>query len=204
MKNYCLMATYKCNWMCDYCITDTHNQNDITNEIILAKLNDIDNDSEVSISGGEPGLIPKERLDMIIASLRAKNCIINVNTNGRFFNKFPDYYNKIDNFYYHVSENMDINDNIIDVDDPDNKIEHMLVVTDNNMHNLDAFLRRYNQYEFTVNAAISVPVNDKAGTKLSKFNAIKIYQKYKDIIHKESALFLLEDCTIVRDKLNRV
>ena len=39
--NYCLMATYKCNWHCPYCITNTHMQEDVKDSEILKKLNEI-------------------------------------------------------------------------------------------------------------------------------------------------------------------
>ena len=82
MREYTLYLTFKCNWKCSYCITDTHNQ--IEPQDIIEKIKDIENDSFVSISGGEPGLASEETVRLTFELLTKKNCKIHLNTTEHF------------------------------------------------------------------------------------------------------------------------
>lgn len=198
IEKFCITSTYKCNWDCPYCIINTHSQNEITNEDLIFKLNEIPKNSEVSISGGEPGLLSKERLDMIINNLKEKNCIIKVNTNGLFFKKYPDYDNLIKGYLYHFSENLNLNeDNFIPDIDKD-KISFMLVVNDDNYPRLDEFLKKYKDIRFSIFAAVKNNSDNKK-LILSKKNAFEIFKKYKDIIDKECFSNLLMTCRLLNE-----
>jgi hypothetical protein len=133
-----------------------------------------------------------EYLNNIISKLKEKQCSIEVNTNGLFISKYSKFfYDDIHSFFYHCSENLDPDTEIEIYNDPDNKINYMIVVTDNNLKNLDNFLKKYNFIKFNVLAG-AITYYSKIG--LSKINGIRIWNKYKNIITPESKSFLLNGC----------
>ena len=204
MKEYCLTVQYKCNWKCDYCIVDTHSQKEITKDELIHKLEIIEPGSEVSITGGEPGLISKELLEFIFSELKKKHCQINVNTNGTFFEKYPEYYQYIQNYLYHCSEHLDLSIPIIIPDNPDNKIDYLLVVTDNTYQNIEEFIKKYPNILFHIYAADPVMVNGQSGKFLSKQNAFKIIKQFKDRIHPNSYKSLFNISNVANKNLNYI
>lgn len=198
MINYCLMLTFKCNWFCDFCATDTHTKPEVTFKDIKNKLNIVQNNSEVSISGGEPGLISKDRMKYIISELKKKNAIININTNGTFFKNFSEYHNDIDSYFYHCSEKLDNKVEML----PFDNIDYMIVVTNDTFPNLEKFLKINEHIKyFHIFGADKYQVNGKPGKFLSKINSLKIYTKFKNRIDPESYHYLLERCTVVNKEL---
>lgn len=166
---YCITVTYKCNWNCEYCVIDTHNAKEIGLSN-LEDINNIKNGQKVSISGGEPGLVSDELLIKIIKKLREKSCIIQINSNGTIFRK-PHIVEMVDSIFYHCTKDFEIND-VVNRDFP-NKTTYMAVVSDNNHHNLDAFLKK--------NSDLNIHLLGAKG-HLKKSLGIKLYLKYKDII----------------------
>lgn len=198
MKRYSIITTRKCNWSCPYCITDTHgHDSDITFDDIKAKLEQIEPNSEVSLSGGEPGLIEPEVIDYIFTELVKKNSDITVLTNGLFFKKYAFKYDKyISDYLYHCSENLDLKDEVlVPIDINPDKIEYMIVVSDNNIHNLEKFLELHPTVE-TVFSADATMVLGEMGHSLSKKNALQIAKKFKNRLNKKSIRYLLHNCSV--------
>ncbi len=199
MKKYCIICTWKCNWKCDYCITDTHNHKRLKDQEVLDKVNNVEPNSEVSLSGGEPGFIKPELLEEILTILARKNCVVNVNTNGEFFKRFkPD--ERISNYFYHCSEYLtDYVKPIIEFDN----VDYMIVVTDASYKNLSKFVKLNSHLKLHIFGGDKTQVKNKPGTSLSKMNALKLYLEYKDtnVFEEESLLYLFERCTVVNDKL---
>ena len=200
MKSYSLMVTYDCNWNCGFCIVDTHNKPKVTSKELREKVDGIEPNSEVSLSGGEPGLLNKEDLEYCIRELKKKKCEITVNTNGTFFKNYPEYCDEIDAFYYHCTEDLDTSKGIMLDGVPINKTKFMMVLTDDNFERLEWFLDTYPNIRFEVASATKAIVNNKIGTSLSPKNAFFVWIKFKDRITKESMLYLLESCVIVNEK----
>ena len=198
MNNYCLTTTWECNWDCPYCIVDTHSQKQITIEQIKQKLKLIKPKSTVSLSGGEPGMLKEDNLKFIIDELLKKECEITVNTNGLFFKKYHKFDKYIQSYLYHCTENID-NDIIIPEKIDLNKIDFMIVVTDNNMTNLKSFLEKYKDLNIKVFGADKCTVNGKEGEYLSKRNAFKIIKEYKHLFNPDSILYLLNRCSEVNE-----
>ncbi len=171
--------------------------------MLKEKLDEVKPNSEVSLSGGEPALLAKESLDYAIKILKQKECEITVNTNGLFFTKCAEYIPDIDYFYYHCTEDLDTSKGINLTNVPFEKTEFMMVLTDDNHKNLEWFLDEYPEIEFKVTSADQTTVRGKAGTKLSKLNAIKVWHKFKDRISPDSMMFLLERCKLVNGDLER-
>jgi organic radical activating enzyme len=194
-KNFTLYVTYKCNWFCDYCSEDTHNRRLITFEEIKQKVELIPDNTDVAITGGEPGLLKHDDMGWLLNRLKEKNCLINVNTNGTFFKKHKNLCSIPDSFLYHCSEHLEDKDLFI----PDyvnfDKILFQLVVTDSTMHRLDYFVNKYPNIKFLVYGAAQIEYEKgRIGTGLSRANGFKIYKKYKDVIHPESYLHLITTC----------
>ena len=182
MKEYELVITYKCNWFCDYCAVDTHNQKEpnISNKIDL-----IEDGSNVTLSGGELGLLKEDKLLKIIKILLNKNCNLAINTNGLFIKVHPKLFKYFEYILYHCSENLNIIDIPIDLlpNEIKHKTDYLLVLTDNNIDNLDSFLKRY-PYVFKM--VPSTMPNGIKGTILSKYNYFKILKKYYKFMDNES------------------
>jgi len=199
-NKYSIAVTYDCNWNCGFCIVDTHHQPKVTFEELKEKIDEVEPFSEVSLSGGEPGLLKQNELEYCIKTLKNKNCKINVNTNGTFFVNHKEYCDDIDFFYYHCSENLDIDKGILLDGVPLDKTEFMVVLTDENFKRLDWFIENYPNILFRVASADEAMVGGKKGTTLNTKNAIKVWKKHKDKITKDSVMYLLENCVSVNNE----
>lgn len=187
MKEYCIILTYQCNWNCPYCIVDTHNQKEVSFKDIIKKVESVEYNSEVNLSGGEPGLLSTDNLLYIIEKLKFKNCIIRVITNGEFFKNHPSLLHLVDKYYYHASDDLNINDEVYI--NSDLEIAHVLVIHDNNIQNLNNFLNKNKDIKFKL---IGADDSNKPGAPtLNKMNAIKIINEHSDII-ENSFLTLLQ------------
>lgn len=185
---FCIPVTYRCNWDCPYCITNTHKMNDRVFEYALEAARNIEKDSAVSLSGGEPGILKESQLHQIIDILHERNCKVQINSNGTIF-KYPSIINKINSIYYHCSINLDIDDIIIK--DYKWKTIFMVVVTDKNIKNLKTFIKKHSDIYISLIPAKKVPVKNSIGEFLSKSNNIRIYNEYKDYLTEENKKILL-------------
>lgn len=192
MKKYSLPVTYKCDWKCSYCSSDTHNQITPPFEVIKERIETIEDGSEVSLTGGEPGYAKMEVIDYAVTELRRKNCLITVNTNGAFFVRYPEYCDMVNDFFYHCSEDLDIETPIY-IPDERYKVDYMLVVTDENCSRLDYFIETYPNIKFLITKADATVIDGIVGPSLSVHNAIKIYNKHKANIDTDF-LRLFERC----------
>jgi organic radical activating enzyme len=202
MKSYCLKVTYKCNRNCSYCMVDTHNIShpEHTFENIKAKIEAMDDGSEVAITGGEPGLVSREIIEYCMIELTKKNCEICMLTNGTYFEKYTDEYDKyITSYVWHVSSDLELVKLTMPKNiDPD-KIERILIIDDVNVKKLDEFVE-LNPFINKLSSADPVEVNGKMGTSLSKINAIRLVQKYKNTHLSDSVNQLLHSFTTFQQK----
>ena len=192
--NYTLYLTYVCNWFCNYCSEDTHNRNEVTFEQIQHKVDLIPPNSDVAITGGEPGTLKKPVLSWVLEQLKAKECFININTNGTFFKKHPELCDMVDSFLYHCTEHLEDEEIYIPNFVNPSKIDFQLVITDDTMHRLDYYINKYPNIKFLVFGADNV-----IGKGLSRANGFEIYKKYKDRIQPESYLHLITTCREMND-----
>ena len=54
---------------------------------MLHRVEAIEPNSEVTFSGGEPGILNRKQLELLIKILKDKNCVIDLLTNGLFFKR---------------------------------------------------------------------------------------------------------------------
>lgn len=183
---YTLYVTYKCNWHCNYCSEDTWNRPRVND--LQEKIDRIVDNSEVSITGGEPGILPRDIMEDVITQLVDKKCEINVNTNGKFFVRFSHLDKYIDSYLYHCSEHLE-DDEIVIPDANNDKIQYMLVITDDNMHRLEYYVNKYPDINFLVFGADNV-----IGKGLSRKNGIKISKEFRGRIDDDSHIHLITTC----------
>lgn len=171
---YCLTVTNKCNWNCSYCISETHT-NDRQFEEALELAKNIPENSDVSISGGEPGLLKTSQIILIIDILNQKNCKITIKSNGQIY-KHHEVLSRINKVIYHCSENLNIEDEIIK--DYKDITDFIVVITDNNISKLNNFLKKHDDINIRL-----VPAFHKE--PLSKSNIINLYKNFKNRLNNE-------------------
>jgi molybdenum cofactor biosynthesis enzyme MoaA len=174
--SYELGVTYKCNWNCSYCISNTHLQPYKTLENVLQEIDLFENNSSVTLSGGEPGMLSENDLDIIIKKLQDKNIIIDLVTNGLFLEKYSHFLDRISNVLYHCVEDLETKKDI-KFYKIENKIKYILVyekITD-----LEYYLNKYSNIHFIITP------NIKKGKTYNIKEFLKILNKYPNI-HKDS------------------
>ena len=192
MREYTLYLTFKCNWKCSYCITDTHNQ--IEPSSIIDKIKDIENDSFVSISGGEPGLASEETVRLTFELLTKKNCKIHLNTNGTFLKTFPQYLDYVNTISYHCFAD-EVNPFFRRFPELEYKMDYVITVTDQMMCDLETFFKINQDIKFYVFSADMIIKSDgSVNNFLSKKNILKLYSKYKEYLNPECYSKLFGKC----------
>lgn len=101
-----IAVTHACNWDCDYCLVDTHNAEPIKYGAVMQEIKKIRGGSNVTISGGEPGLLSSEKLSNVISKLRNKECKIDILTNGLVFEKHGGLIKNFEEILYHCVEEL--------------------------------------------------------------------------------------------------
>lgn len=102
-----LFITSYCNWNCSYCdipyIENKHTTIEILNK--HSYIFDIFNHYKIPVilTGGEPGLLPKDTIDYIFSNFTTT---ISVATNGIYYDRFNDKY-LISDYIYHIQSNSD-------------------------------------------------------------------------------------------------
>ncbi len=165
--------THKCNWNCPYCAIQTHQLQDIPYNSIIDKINGIENNSFVTLSGGEPGTLKKHEIETILELLQKKNCVINLNTNGMFLRLYPQYLKNFNQIIYHCSENLEVTDIIwkpsknLSLD-----IRYMIIITDDNISKLQKFLDVHTDIKFDIVQATYNDDNKRPTLSLKNKNMI--------------------------------
>jgi organic radical activating enzyme len=177
-----IIVTYKCNWNCEYCCVDTHNQPAISSIELQNKVKLVHekyNDYNITLSGGEVGTLSLEKILYLLEEFEDYN--LSLNTNGLFLEKYPSLIDKFNSILYHASENLDTE---IIKDLPGN-VQYMIVVTDNNFHNLESFLDNNNRLFHIVPGSLSL---EDYTPQLSKANHKLLLKNYRTYATIESQL----------------
>ena len=179
-----LIITWICNWTCEYCCVDTHDRPVLPFEDVKKKLQEVPDGYNVTLSGGEPGALKRHELEYIFDELKQKNCTISINTNGTLIRKFRDLCDDLDTILYHCSQDILVTDDIIQ--DGTLNIDYLLIVTDNNIDRVGAFLDKYPNILFNLVAASNPDFIDNI--TLSNPNKYMMVAKYRDRMTKESVM----------------
>jgi organic radical activating enzyme len=186
---YEVILTYNCNWNCEYCCVNTH-ENKLNYEDALKKLEIIEEDSTVILSGGELGTLPKDKVINFINLLQNKNCKLHLNTNGLFLRKYEDLLTNFEEINYHCSQDLDITDEIIILN---KKINYILIVHDLNIHKLQQFLEKNKDLKFCIYPASTPSTGIKNAPELSSINKFKILKQFNSRLTKKSIKRLINE-----------
>lgn len=175
MKEVELSLTNKCQWHCDYCVADIHNQPLRPYEDVLGEAKEISPCTEVTFSGGEPGLLKKEQIMELIGILKSKGCPIDLLTNGLFIKRFPDLLKHFGKVHYHCIEYIGDDIEFPDRDD----VIYCVVVEDKNLldGSLIKMINRYHHIKFLTLFDV------RNQHKINLNNMTKFVNEYKDKIH---------------------
>lgn len=148
MKEVELMVTHRCNWFCDYCVADIHNHPEITFESVLAKAQAVEPGTEITFSGGEPGLLKRHQLELLIKTLKDKGCVIDLLTNGLFFKLHQPLVKEFGKIHYHCVEYLPGEIEFPNL--PYDNVKYGLVVTNSNFidGSIHAMINRYPHIKF--------------------------------------------------------
>ena len=219
MNIFEIEITYKCNWNCEYCCVQTHTKKALSNEEIINNLkkssnNFIDlNGGALTISGGEPSLADSKLIKEIYNLSKEYNFQLSLNSNGRIFYPkvypiFKDIMKDIE-INWHVSENCkwfeDIHWILSLIEKDSLNVQPMLVVTNNNVINLDNFMDKWIKTAKTIKILIVPASNPYTGRiYLDKNHQKVIYNKYKKHLTPESKLRLITGDDFFKDKERKI
>ena len=166
-KEYAITITYKCNWNCVYCaVRNKYDfKENLSHEDVLKKIDLIEDGSNVTIFGGEPGLVERKYIEKYIDILKRKNCDLFLETNGTFIKKYPDLIMCFKHVMYHCS--CELEDEIYLTDFK--HITYMLIVHDDNIERLENYLKKYQNITFYIVEA-TYPYPEMKGPTLSTKN----------------------------------
>ena len=215
-KTFEIEITYKCNWNCEYCCVQTHTKRALSNEKILNNLKESSNNfidlngGALTISGGEPSLAGPELIREIYNLSKEHNFQLSLNTNGRIFypNIYPIFKEMLKDIEinWHVSEKCDWSDKInwiLSLIEKDSlKVQPMLVVTNNNIINLDTFMVNWPKDIKILIVPASNPYTGKI--YLDTEHQKSIYNKYKKHLTQESKLRLITGDDFFKDKEKKI
>lgn len=128
LKNLCLTINTQCDWDCSYCIAETNlSAKNITKkfrkneETIFLEAKDFirnlntsklkDQLRSITLTGGEPGLLPSNKLLDLIGTAKNQGITIDINSNGRIFKllkepKFEEVASCISSIDWHLFPNL--------------------------------------------------------------------------------------------------
>ena len=222
MNIFEIEITYKCNWNCEYCCVQTHTKKALSNEEIINNLkrssnNFIDlNGGALTISGGEPSLADSKLIKEIYNLSKEYNFQLSLNSNGRIF--YPKVYSifkdimKDIEINWHVSENCkwfeDIHWILSLIEKDSLNVQPMLVVTNNNVINLDNFMDKWTKTTKPAKTTkiLIVPASNPYTGRiyLDKNHQKVIYNKYKKHLTPESKLRLITGDDFFKDKERKI
>lgn len=184
--------TYDCNWNCKYCaVKNSYDfKQHLTYEDVLKKLEKIKPNSNVTIFGGEPGLVQKSMLIEYIKFLKNKSCNLYLETNGTFLYKYPDLITNFVEILYHCSNDLDLTDEIY-INKGIKNIQYMIIIHDDNIKKLKLFLEHNIEISKFNIVEATYPYIEMHGPTLSSKNKNYIITHFSKHMTNDSIFRLL-------------
>lgn len=184
-NEYALTLTYKCNWSCCYCaVNNKHDFKEVvTHEEVLDKLSKVPAFSNVTLFGGEPGLVERQHIEQYLQILEHKSCKMWLETNGMFLKNFPDLVGKFEEVIWHCCSEIKPNIKIQKTDF--NNVRYMVIVHDLNVDSLARFLDLNNDMQFDIIEA-TYPYEEMDGPRLSSKNKNYVISHFGSKMTRES------------------
>jgi len=174
-----IQVTNKCNWNCDYCLVDVHNMDKIPFGQVIDKIKNLPDNSEVTLSGGEPGLLKPEEMKTLLSLLQEKNCSIDLLTNGLFFKRHLKDYDQIKSSLYHCVETLDDEIEFPNMDQ--SKTIYTVVIKLEDFDNLLDFMDKYPHIKFMLSPNKLSTQNKKVIPTFMKF-----WNEHKNRLHERT------------------
>lgn len=145
---------------------------------VINKVNKLPQKSEVTLSGGEPGLLTPYEVKILINKLKEKECDIDLLTNGTFMDKHLEWIDDILVVLYHCVE--ELTDCIKYPNLNQDKFIYVLVVTVEDIESgkLKDFMDRYSSISFMLSPNKLLLNNSKIYNIFNKF-----YKEHKEQLH---------------------
>ena len=186
-----LELTHECDWNCRYCAVNTHSLPPVDAADALRRVERAAAErSIVTFSGGEPGLLERRDVEKMLDAVEHTGSVPCLNTNGLFLRRYPDLAPRFAEIDYHCSRDLGADETFDRYPDLDN-IRYMLVVDDENLPRLGAFLDRNSDVVFDV-----VPASYEDGDArrpLSARGRMEIVRRFSGRITFESQRRLFVD-----------
>lgn len=185
-KEYAIAITDKCNWTCPYCAVKNNYdfKNSITPDKIFDAIKKIEYNSDVTLMGGEPGLVQRNLIEQYIKLLKIKKCKLYLETNGTFILKYPDLLSTFTEILYHCSQDLDLCQSIIKTSTKN--IRYLIIIHDKNINKLYSFLSVNRDIQKFDIIEATYPYQEMNGPTLSKQNKKYVLLKFGNRMTKES------------------
>ena len=180
---YEINITYKCNLKCPYCSMKQRLNENISEQEVLSLLENVESGSEVTLSGGEPGLCERKFIFKIFRILLEKNTKIKVNTNGLFIKKYRHLLKFVDTVNFHI-------ETTTFKKLPFKKINYVIILTRLNVKTLKKFLSEtYSKFKVKFDIIPCTDFQNRSTNYTSKVNLIR----FSKFMTKESLRFFLNN-----------
>lgn len=226
-KNLCLTITS--NWDCKWCIAETNlsanpeKKRKWDSNLMIKASNTLDRIpadkyNSITLTGGEPGLVPKDLLINLLRKSYSKGLTIDINTNGTIFKWFNDYVDAyvwqnpamdanwieaIDTIDWHVAPdltfdldhfkiyNRTINQMMIQYARANIKLRPLFIISTNEVNQIESFVtKRVNEIGNNVEMELRPCLATKSGDKTLSLSVYELLHTYR-ILKKMKSFFPL-------------
>ena len=228
-KNLYLTITSSCNWDCKWCIAETNlsassgKKRKYNSNLMIKASNTLerippDKYNSITLTGGEPGLVPKDLLINLLRKGYFNGLTIDINTNGTIFKWFNDYIDAyvwrnlamgtnwieaIDTIDWHVAPdlafdldhfkiyNRTINQMIIQYARANIKLRPLFIISTNEVNQIESFVTKWvNEIGNNVEMELRPCLTTKSGDKTLSLTAYELLHTYR-ILKKLKSFFPL-------------
>ena len=228
-KNLYLTITSSCNWDCKWCIAETNlsassgKKRKYNSNLMIKASNTLerippDKYNSVTLTGGEPGLVPKDLLINLLRKGYFNGLTIDINTNGTIFKWFNDcvdtyvwrnlamgtnWIEAIDTIDWHVAPdlafdldhfkiyNRTINQMIIQYARANIKLRPLFIISTNEVNQIESFVTKWvNEIGNNVEMELRPCLATKSGDKTLSLTAYELLHTYR-ILKKLKSFFPL-------------
>lgn len=228
-KNLCLTITTSCNWDCKWCIAETNlsassgKKRKYNSNLMIKASNTLerifpDKYNSITLTGGEPGLVPKDLLINLLRKSYSKGLTIDINTNGTIFKWFNDcvdayvwrnlamgtnWIEAIDTIDWHVAPdlafdldhfkiyNRTINQMLIQYARANIKLRPLFIISTNEVNQIESFVTKWvNEIGNNVEMELRPCLATKSGDKTLSLTAYELLHTYR-ILKKLKSFFPL-------------
>lgn len=228
-SNLCLTITSSCNWDCKWCIAETNlsaspeKKRKWDSNLMIKASNTLeripaDKYNSITLTGGEPGLVPKDLLINLLRKGYSNDLTIDINTNGTIFKWFNDYVDAyvwrnpamdanwieaIDTIDWHVAPdltfdldhfkiyNRTINQMMIQYARANIKLRPLFIISTNEVNQIESFVTKWvNEIGNNVEMELRPCLATKSGDKTLSLSVYELLHTYR-ILKKMKSFFPL-------------